>query len=279
MSVPQGRNGYLTVNGSVIRAYGIQILSPRAIQAPLDIGSTWQSNYGEGIQGARVMANVSLRQSTVGASALAFWALFTGRTFAGGQDDTAAFPLVVSTGVKARSWTGVKAEAFTVTVRSGQVIGAQVVFLCPGIAAVADPIVLDDYGTQADGTAPLMFDAAGIGGVSGGCYGMEIGFANNHLPDAPLNGTKAISSWDAGVMTCTAAVTVKEYDRDVPPITDGGALSLTLALGGADTRVFSMTSFVPENPRDTDIAPAAQILQTWRGSVLGTASTPPLVIT
>ncbi|RYG35088.1 hypothetical protein EON81_13715 [bacterium] len=278
MSVPQGRNGYISINGTTVRAFGIGIMSPRNIQAPLDIGSTWQSNYTEGIQGARVVASINMRRSTAGSSALAFWNLFTGRTFSGGQDDTSAFPLVVATGKKVRSWANCKAEAFTITLRKGQVVGVQTVFLCPGIAAVSDPIGMDDYGTQADTSSPLPFDAGIVTGIANGCYGLEIGFANNHMPDAPLDGTKTIASWDAGPMTCTAAVTVKEYDADTPPIADGGAISLTLNLGGSDTRIFSLASFVPENPRDTDIAPAAQILQTWRGTVFGTATVPPLVI-
>jgi hypothetical protein len=93
-----------------------------------------------------------------------------------------------------------------------------------------------------------MYDKVTIGGITGNIYGAEITYSNSHVPNGPLDGTKSLSSWDAGVATAGATFTFDSRQTGSEPFADGA--TITVALAGATTNTLSLTKVIPENPND-----------------------------
>lgn len=273
--IPQGRLGYMQIAGVNYPVYNWFPQGPRQLVIAQGVGNTWGTNIAEGLQTTRIVSQFICRRGAGEILSSTFWNLFMARTWSGGKDDTGAFTIVGSTGVKTRTYANCKAEAFTLTIAKGAIVGLTGVFLCPGIATKA-PITPNSYGTNIDTTSALMFDAATFGGIIGNVYGAEIVFSNNHKPNGPLDGTKFLQSWDAGNVTCSATFTCPEHQDTDNPIPDG--TNITVALAGAATRTFSLTSCAVNNPDDLNVVPG-QLFQPLATVVTGSASVQPLVIT
>lgn len=276
MPVPQARHGFLTINGVTYPAYGASYNGPRNLVQGLPVGNTWGTNFAEGLKTSRWVGRIMVREKATEVLALAFWNLFLSRTFSGGFDDTAAVSLVWATGRRTRTMANAKAEAFTLTMSKGAPIGLTAVFVAPAPASMADQTPTT-YGNTFDNSPPLMFDKATFGGITGSVYGCEITYANNHQPNGPLDATKVLSSWDAGLITCGCRLTFAEHLAASEPFAD--AANLTIALAGATTRNLSLTAVTPNDPHDVPDSGVGQVYQTYNCIVQGSASVAPLVVT
>lgn len=273
--VPQGRFSYIQIGSTKYPTYNWQARSPRNLQPALPAGNSWATAFAVGGQSSRIVVNFELRTSATETLALAFWNMFLARTFSGGFDDTSTSTFVGASGVKRRTYSNVKAESFVLTSQWGGVIGCQAVFLAPATPALAD-MTPTDYTSSTDTTPPLTWDSASFGGITGNVYGWELSFSNNHLPDAPINGTKYLNSYDAGIQTAGLSLRIKEHSTSGVPFADNTSVSIQLV--GSATRLFTLTSVSQNNPDDIDVA-IGQLYQTVQGLCTGTATTSPLVVT
>lgn len=276
MAVLQGRNGYLTIGGVSIPAFSWSIDAPRNLAAPLPVGNTWGTNFAEGLQSSRLVAQIDVREKATEVLATAFWAHWLTRSWSGGFDDTAAVTLIASDSAQAATLANAKAEAFVLTARPGQQVGLQVVFLAPGKPSLGDHTATS-YASTVDSSPPLMFDKVSVGGLDNGpVYGLELSYANNHRPNKPLDGTKVVASWDAGVITCGLSLTMAAFRAAAVPFADGDALTIELA--GAATRVLTLESVIPNDPNNRG-ANLDQVYRTWNCLVQGGTTNPPLRVT
>jgi hypothetical protein len=275
MAIAQGRHGYVSIGGTLYPVYSWRMDRPRNLQAPLPVGNTWTTNFAEGLQSTRFVAEMKVREKASEILAAAWWNRFLSRPFAGGFDDTATQTVIASNGKRLHTLANAKAEAFVLRIQPGMPIGLQAVFVAPGLPSHSAHVPTD-YTNTIDDSPPLMADKASFGGISGGIFGAEITYANNHLPDARLVGTKTLSAWDAGVISCGAALTFDARTAAEYPFADGA--TLTIALVGAATRTLSLTRVIPNNPDDAGSG-TGQNFVTYNCLVQGTATTPPLVVT
>lgn len=273
MAVNQGRLGRVSIAGTFYPVYDWQIASPRNIQQGAPVGNTWATTKGEGLQSSRFTARIMCREAAGEILNAAFWNLFLNRTFGGGFDDTAASTIIAYSGLNSYTLANAKAESFQLVVQKGAVVGLSVAFLAPGIATKAAANTATGYTTLVDNSPLLMFDKATFGGFSGSVYSATINYSNNHLPNAPLDGTKYVAAWEAGQITCSANFTVAEWLTTSVPIPDDS--TLTVALNAA--RTISLTKVTPENPRDLNVTPG-QVFQSLACIVQGTNATAPLVV-
>lgn len=274
MAVLQGRNGYITIGGTAYPVFDWAIDNPRNLAAPLPVGNTWGTNFAEGLKSSRLVVNFDVRESATEVLAAAFWALWLSRSWSGGFDDTSVSEIVASDSGQTATLANAKAESFVLTCRPGQQVGLQGVFLAPGVPTLGD-VTPSSYAHQVDSAAPLMFDKVTFGGIANGpVYGFELSYANNHLPNKPLDGTKVLSSWDAGVITCGAAFTFAAFRAAAAPFADGA--TPTVSLVGAVTRVLTLKSVIPNDSLNRG-ANLGQVFRTWNCLVQGTASVAPLV--
>lgn len=277
MPVPQGRHGYLTIGGTTYPVYRFQNLSPRNLVSGHPLGNTWGTNNAEGLKTGRLFVEFMVREKATEVLALAFWNLWLSRTFTAGFDDTSALSIVAASGRRTRTYANAKAESFTLRIAKGAPVGLSAVFVSPAPPTAADQTPTD-YSKTVDNSPPLMFDKVSFGGVSGSVYGCEITFSNNHMPNGPLDASKTLSSWDAGVITCGARFTFAEHVAG-EPFADGASLTVTLT--GAATRILTLTSVTVNNPLDLD-AGVGQLFQPYDCLVQGAGGiTPaaPLVVT
>ena len=271
--VIQGRLGKVSIGGTAYPVYDWQISSPRNIQQGAPVGNTWATAKGEGLQSSRFTARIMCRTAAAEMLSAGFWNMFTNRTFGAGFDDTAAQSIVARSGQNSYTLANAKAESFQLVIQKGAIVGLSVLFLAPSIATKAGDNAAAGYTTLIDNTGLLMFDAATFGGFAGSVYSGSINYSNNHLPNAPLDGTKYVSAWEAGQITCSASFTVAEWLSSSIPIADDS--TLTVALNGA--RTLSLTKVTPENPRDVSVTPG-QVFQNLACIVQGTSSVQPLVV-
>lgn len=275
MAVLQGRNGYITIGGTNYPVFDWAIDSPRNLAAPLPVGNSWGTNFAEGLKSSRLVVNFDVRESATEVLATAFWALWLSRSWSGGFDDTSASAIVASDSGQAATLANAKAESFVLTCRPGQQVGLQGVFLAPGVPSLAD--ATPAAYAPVDASAPLMFDKVTFGGLANGpVYGFELSYANNHLPNKPLDGTKVLSSWDAGAMTCGVALTFAAFRAAATPFSD--ADDVTVSLVGATTRVLTLQSVIPNDSNNRG-ANLGQVFRTWNCLVQGSATYPPLRVT
>lgn len=275
MPVGQGRHGYFDIGGVKYPCFNVAYTSPRNLIAGMPVGNSWASAHAEGARSGRVVAQMFLREKSTEMLSATFWNLLMTRTFSAGFDDTGSFTLKAATGRRLRTLANAKFESVSVGVSFGGQVGLTCVFVSPAPASKADE-TQTTYAFELDNSPPLMFDKATFSGITGPVHGFEFTYANNHQPNAPLNGTKFLTSWDAGPFTCAAKVTVPEHVAANEPFADEA--NLTMSLVGGVTRVFSFTAVVPNTPDDVNITPG-QLFQTYDCLVKGNATTPPLVIT
>lgn len=274
MPVYQGRLGRVSIAGTLYPVYDWQMLSPRNLQQGQPVGNTWATAKGEGLQSSRFTARLMCREAPGEILNTALWSLFLNRTWGAGFDDTAASTIIASSGQNNYTLANAKAESFQLAVQKGAVVGLSVLFLAPGIPAKAANNTATAYLNTIDNVPLLMFDKATFGGFSGSVYSGTVNYSNNHLPNAPLDGTKTVAAWEAGPVSCSASFTVAEWLASSIPIPDDS--TLTIVLNAA--RTFSLTRVTTENPRDVGVN-LGQNYQPLACIVQGTSSTPPLVVT
>lgn len=275
MPVPQGRFGYFSINSTLYPVYAWRPTSPRNLVSGEPVGNSWGTNLAEGVKTSRIVAQFMVRNTAAEILSTSFWDYFLTRSFSGGFDDTPALSIVGSTGKKTRTYSNCKAESLTLTWAFGAVVGLTAVFLCPGMPAKAN-VTPTDYSTNVNNSPLLMFDQVTIGGVTGSTYGGEIVLANNHKPNGTQNGSKNLTSWDAGNITASLSLTVAEHSTTGEPVADGG--TVTVALAGASTRTLSLTGCTVNNPDDVDANPG-QIFQNKQYIVQGSTSVQPVTYT
>lgn len=276
MPIAQGRLGRVSIAGVVYPVYDWQISAPRNLQQGQPVGNTWATAKGEGLQSSRFTARIMCREAAAEILSTAFWNLFLSRTWGSGFDDTQAVSIVAESGYVRRTLSNAKAESFQLVVQKGAVVGLSVAFLAPGLPATTGTTSAVTYANTRDNSPLLMFDKVTLGGFTGSVYAATLNYSNNHLPNAPLDGTKTVSAWEAGAITASAQFTVQEWIPGTDPVADDS--TLTMALAGAATRNFSITRATIENPRDVSVTPG-QVYQSIACICQGTATTPPLVVT
>lgn len=277
MPVAQGRHGYLTIGGTQFPVDSFSVDSPRNLQGAQPMANTWGTNLAEGLKTSRITVNFAVRAKATEVLALSFWQNWMSRSWSGGFDDTTALALVAASGRRTFTIASAKAESFTLVVMPGRRIGLTGVFLAPAQPTRADQTPVS-YANTFDNEPPLMFDAFSVSGVTGGLYGLEVTYSNNHLANGPLNGTKNLTSWDAGIMTCGAVFTVPDHLAAGEPFADAATISFTLTGTGPTTRTFSLTKCTAD-PINSIAAQPGQNYQRYATIVNGDASTAPLVIT
>lgn len=273
MPISQGRLGRVSIGGNLYPVYDWQIAAPRNLQQGQPVGNTWATTKGEGLQSSRFTARIMCREAAAEVLSTTFWNLFLNRTFGGGFDDTGAVTIIAGSGRNDYTLASAKAESFQLVIQKGAVVGLSVAFLAPGVPTKAGTTAATSYLYTVDNSPLLMFDKATFGGFAGSVYSGTINYSNNHLPNAPLDGTKFVSAWEAGPITVSAAFTVQEWTAASTPITDDS--TLTVALNA--TRTLSLTKVTPENPRDIGVNPG-QVFQSLNCIVQGTNAVAPLVV-
>lgn len=274
MAIPQGRNGFVTIGAVTYPVFNWQMPSPRNLVAPAPVGNSWTTHFAEGLQTTRFTAAIECREKSTEILALAFWNMWLSRTFSGGFDDTATETIVASNGRRSYTLANAKAEAFTLTIVKGMAVGLSVVYVAPGVPTMAN--VTPAAYAPVDGSPPLMFDRATFGGIAGNVYSAEVTYANNHLINAPLDGSKNAASWDAGGMSCGASFTFDARAVGAEPFADGSTLTISLT-NGTNTRVLTLDKVTPNNPRDVGADPG-QSFVTYNCLVQGDATNQPLVV-
>lgn len=296
----QGRLGKVTftpvISGSAnvipVYSWGIQARRNRVTGDP--VGNTWSTNYADGMLTSRFVAQIMCRKTTGECWSSGFIDKFITRLMldtAGavdansGLDDTEQFTIAASDGAALATLTNAKPESFVLTISKGSPVGLSVVFVSP-----QEPTITNDraasttaaYDQTVDNTKLLQFDAAtfkyaaNLAGLGSGTpiedfYGAEIAWSNNHIVNAPLDGTLNALSFDAGIMRCGATFTVKAHhglSGDLPPFTTDSALRIQLGLGSSDVIKFDLASVVPETDLDSGANPGASY-RTWQCNVLG----------
>lgn len=274
MPISQGRLGKVSIGGVLYPVYDWQMSAPRNLQQGQPVGNTWATTKAEGLQSTRFTARIMCREATTEMQALAFWNLFLSRTWGSGFDDTAASSIIAQSGANSYTLANAKAESFQLVIQKGAVVGLSVAFLAPGLATKAATTAAVSYTTLIDNSPLLMFDKVTFGGFSGSVYSATVNYSNNHLPNAPLDGTKTVAAWEAGPITCSASFTVAEWSAASIPIADDS--TLTIALNAL--RTITLKSVSPENPRDIGVNPG-QVFQPLSCIVQGTSTVAPLVVT
>jgi len=275
MSIIQGRLGKISIGGTAYPCYSWSMSAPRNLQPGAPVGNTFATNIAEGLQSTRVDVQFMFRTKSTELLSLAFWNLWMSRTFGSGFDDTAANTIIGTSGQSTYTLANCKAESFSVSIRKGQEIGVRGTFLAPALPTKAAANTATSYLNTVDSSGKMMFDQATISGFTGSVYGLDFAYSNNHLPNAPLDGTKFVGYWEAGQMVASASATVAEIPYGTDPCADG--TNVTVAIAGA--RTFSLTSMNANNERDLTVTPG-QTFQPLNFIVLGNNTpTAPLVIT
>ena len=277
MPLIQGRHGYLRLGtdvvGSNLPVYNWGITNPRNIVTGQPLGNTWATNFAEGMQTTRFTFSVMLRNNTTEGMALAFWQRFLSRTWTSGFDDTTAFSGFLYSGRRKFTLANAKAESFTLTIQKGSPIGLSCVMVCPSIPTISD-VTVADYTSTVDSAAPLMFDQCTFTGLGTNVYSIELTYANNHIPNAPLNATKFAAAYDAGPVTAGISVTVSEETGAAPIDAVTGA---TISLTSSVSRVFTLGQIVVNNTRDVGVNMGA-VFKTFNGTILGGTSSQPITV-
>lgn len=241
------------------------INEPRNLVVPVPVSNSWATNFAEGLRSARVMVDYDVRDVATEALSTIFWGWWFTRTFTAGFDDTPNLTLVMNNSQETYTLAAAKPESFTLAIKPGMQIGIQAVYAAPAPAVKtnAAATVYAPFGSQ----IPLMFGTATFTGITGDIYGVEAGYSNNHLPRAPLNGTNTMTAWDGGPRTCNARFDFAARTTSNTPFADGTNVIITLT-GGSATRVFSLTSVVPNITDDQNVS-IGQVFTPWPCTVLG----------
>lgn len=270
--IPQGRQGYLKINGVYLPAFNVQILSPRNLMIPPIIGRGYQWLYAEGVQTSAISCPILLRDVSGEALSTSFLNLFFART----ADDTSSFTIEAYDGAQKITSSSAKAESLSLSVGKGSLLAFNCTFLAPGLPVMAAP----PSAAAVDASAPLTFSAISMTGFSTEVYGFEWSYSNGHLLNAPLvndagaNPGVVASRWDAGMMSAGATFTFRQQHDATDNFTiipaNGATVTMTIT-GTGKTRTFTLKNCVPENPRDKAFA-TGQVFRTTRCAVLGDAT-------
>jgi hypothetical protein len=215
-----------------------------------------------------------------------------------GMDDTVPFTIQLSDGNSLWSIPYCKPESFSLRIQKGRPIGFDCVWVAPLNAANLSTIRTDARATSLSGSAGsltaiyqrgynqnfqlLMYQDAifGIGtpgnpasafnsyysgGQYNGFYSMDINFSNNHITNAPLDGTDTVYSFDAGMMRGGADFTIRAYSGttgDAQPILDSSPIQIQLALANGNL-VINMPQVVTNTDLDGGGTPGAS-MRLWR---------------
>lgn len=278
----QGRHGYFSIDADeggagaavIYPVYNGNIEAPRNLQTAIPVGSSWAASVSEGLQSTRIISNCMLRQDAANEYfTTAFWNLFFNRPFSSGFDDTVPFTLEIGDGLVKSTMAGCKAEAFTIAAVPGAVPTLSTVFLAPTLPVVAAQTVPSAYTNQLNQNPMLNFDRVTVGGVTGKIYGVEVTFANNHLPDASLNGTKGMDGWDAGVFTAAITLTLPSSVAD--PFADGATITVVVNGGTGKVLTLTLDGAWANNPK-SKVVHVGQIFRRWTCVVTGDATNKPL---
>lgn len=269
MSIPiaQGRNGYMThsdgTNTLNIPVKSWALNEPRNLVVPVPVSNSWATNFAEGLRSARVVVNYDFRDSTTELLSSIFWNWWFTRSFVAGFDDTPALTLVCNNSQDSYTMALAKPESFTFAIKPGMQIGVQAVYAVP--APAVKTLAAQTGYTPFDSTRPVMFSDATFTGITGDIYGVEIGYSNNHLPRAPINGTNTLTAWDGGPRTCNARFDFAARALTNTPFADAATLTVGLV---SSTRVWTLSSVVP-NITDDQNVDLGQVFTPWPCTVLG----------
>ena len=290
----QGRLGYASfqANGGsaiLIPVYDWNIQSRRNRVTGDPVGNTWSTNYADGMITSRMTARILCRKNTAEAFSTDFLSFFVNRTFSDGLDDTTGFQILCNDGrtthrlgddVDGNPSFNAKPESFTLTIAKGSPVGLQVSFVCPTPPAKLAGVPAD-YNKTVDQSKVMMFDAASFahgtyptaGTPINELYNVEVTYSNNHVVNAPLNGTLFAESFDAGTIRCGATFTVRAHNLTELPFANEDIFQILLALGGGHTFSISLTEVVPDTDLDANANVGASY-RTWQCLVLGKGVTP-----
>lgn len=251
---------HLSSSAAIFPVYDWSISAPLARVSADPLGSTFSVAYAEGMVSSRLTANIMVgKANSFIDQTTGFLQYFLQRTLdaASGVDTTDAHTIAVSDGNSLYTLSNAKPESFSLTVRKGQPLGLSVTYLAP-----ARPVRTDDRGASlnalynrniqpsfalvmykdvafaSSATPTGTFAPVNEGGV-GAIYGFSCAYSNNHIINAPLDGTQDALSWDSGRMSGSCNMTVRAYSApiggpsvDPQPVTDGQALQLAITLSG-----------------------------------------------
>jgi len=278
MPVAQGRHGYFTIGGTQYPVSRWRADSARNLAAPVALGSSWNGGgIAESLRMSRIIVAFDLRSYSTATltMATAFWDFWLARTWSGGFDDTSALSLVGFDGRQTATFASAKAESFVLTRRHGQQVGLEASFLAPDKPTFAT-VNPSSYARQLGADPPLMANRVTLSGVTGGDYGFELQYVNNHMPDARNAGVTSLQSWDAGAPAAICRIDVAANQSN--PFADNDTLSLAMAnVGGTVTRTLTMYGVACDNIDDRG-AQQGQIYRNYQCMLLGSSSNPPVVI-
>ena len=274
--IAQGRNGFIThydgTNTLTIPVKSWSLNEPRNLVIPVPVSNSWATNFAVGLRSSRLIVNYDFRLSTTELLSPTFWGWwFTRLAWAGGFDDTVPLTLTCNNSQDTYVLSAAKAESFTIAVKPGMQIGLQAVYACPTVPSKTD--ALQTGYSPFDSTVPAMWNNVVWTGITGDIYGCEIGYSNNHLPRAPINGTQTMTAWDAGPITCNARFDFAARTTGNTPFADSAAI--TMAINAV--RTLTMSSVVP-NITDDQTVDLGQVFTPWPCTVLGTTAHPPLYL-
>lgn len=277
ITIAQGRNGFVThydgTNTLNIPCKSWTLNSPRNLVVPVPVSNTWATNFAEGLRSSRLVINYDFRNSTTECLDSVFWNWFFQRlAWSGGFDDTVPLTMTVNNSQNTYVLGSAKAESFTLAIKPGMQIGLQAVYACPLIPSKTD--ALQTGYSPFNSTRPVMFNDVTFSGITGDIYGVEIGYSNNHLPRAPLNGTNYMTAWDAGPITCNARFDFAARTTGNTPFADQTAITVGFV---SSTRVLTLTSAVP-NITDDQTNDLGQVFTPWPCTILGSTTHPPLYL-
>lgn len=275
ISIAQGRNGFIThsdgSNTLTIPVKSWSLNEPRNLVIPVPVSNSWATNYAIGLRSSRLVVNYDFRISATELLSATFWGWWFTRTFTGGFDDTTPLTLTCNNSQDSYVLSLAKAESFTLAIKPGMQVGLQAVYACPIVPTKTD--ALQTGYSPFNSTRPLMWSDIVWTGVTGDIYGNEIGYSNNHLPRAPINGTQTMTAWDAGPITCNTRFDFAARTTSNTPFADAAALTMSMMA----TRVLTMSSVVPNITEDQTVD-LGQVFTPWPCTVLGTTSNPPLYL-
>jgi len=275
--IAQGRNGFIThsdgSNTLTIPVKSWSLTQPRNLVIPVPVSNSWATNFAEGLRSSRLVVNYDVRINANEIMSTTFWAWwFTRIAWSGGFDDTQALTLTCNNSQDTYVLSNAKAESFTLAVKPGMQVGLQAVYACPTVPTKTNA-VQTGY-SPFDSTRPLMFQDTTFTGITGDIYGVEVGYSNNHLPRAPLNGTNTMTAWDAGPITCNTKFDFAARLTTNVPFADSAAITISFLAG---TRILTLTSVVPNTTEDQTVD-LGQVFTPWPCTVLGSAAHPPLYL-
>lgn len=282
----QGRAGRCSFGGTLFPVYRWAIQAPRNRVTGDPLGNTASTNYADGMVTTRFTSSLMVGRGDGGAFDVSTGILrkFILRAIASnsGMDDTTGVSIAASDGNSLWTVSNAKPESFVIRFQKGSPIGFDTVWVAPGI-----PVRTDDRATTlaavygrhvTDGFNLLMYNHVVFQTATGpaqsftqydGIYGMDISYSNNHIVNAPLDGTRDAKSFDAGGMRGGSDITLRAYSgvvADPQPIADGGSIKAVIS---TNTPTSIMLPVVVTNTDFDANVDTGAAFRTWRTMLLG----------